>query len=763
MRITTCAMILLSGGLCQLHAQMPKGKQHVQVGKVTIGKDNITRKSIGRMEAINTVDVKVPVEGIIQSISFKEGDTVTEGQTLFTIDPERYQATVQKEEAELEQVQAQLIYARNNYLRLEVLAMTTATTVKEKDTALANYKALEAAVKEAEANLKKARKDLEDCTIRAEITGRIGRINLSPGNYVTRGETLVTIKQQDPIYVRFPLSQSDVNGIFGGTEGIANTAKVELTLANGLKYKHDGKIKIIDNMLTSESDSYILWAEFKNEDQVLTPRGIGALKISTSTPSRRSNAKHMRQWHELYMCAHQFMNRVCMVPLTAVHYDENGAFVFTVDAAGKVARVNVTVGSVRDNLQTIYSGVTVGQTVITDGAHKIRVGDTVIGIEATQRSAAKTRQADSSTPALAVTTTTVTSMQDATVFKCHGARIEAINRVELRPLVQGLLLEQAENTAAEPQQEGKRKGRLVKEGQIVEKDTEIFHIDPVRYEAEVDAIHAQIEGLNVRIEDARKNYERDQNLLKRQADNNKEEKRKAASLNDVEKSKAKLDEEIAKKKAAEAALVIAKDDLKRCTIKAPMSGRLGRVYFTEGNYISDVKAPLATLVQVSPIYVRFFMSENEILSAFGSAQKLKEEAEVTLITAEGVPFEEKGKIHFADNVIKNSTDTQNIWAVFENTSGQLTPGGIVTIQITRKSDLKKPAVEKAAIQTDTAGRFVYTITDTGRAKKTRILCGKADPKTGLTPVFSGLKEGDVVITGPLAAIEEGTRVIAPAK
>ena len=722
MRITTCAMILLSGCLCQLQAQMPGGKQHVQVGKVTIGTDNITRKSIGRMEAIKSVDVKAAIEGVIQTMEFKEGDTVTEGQILFTIDPVRYQATVQKKEAELEQVQAQLIYARNNYTRLEVLSMTTATAVQEKDTALATLKELEAAEKEAEANLTKAQQDLKDCTVRAEITGRVGRINLSPGNYVTRGETLVTIKQQEPIYVRFPLSQYDVNGIFGGTEGIADLAKVELTLANGLKYEHEGKIKIVDPILTGESDTYTLWAEFNNENQILTPRGIGALKVSLANPAQ-----------------------VCMVPLTAVHYDENGAYIYTVDENGKVTRVEAAVGSVKDNLQSVYSGVSVGQTVITDGAHKIRVGDTVIGIEAPQKNKAKSPQAVDSMPATDVTITTVTSMQDPTVFKCHGARIEAVNRVDLRPLVQGFLLEQPTGIT-----EAGQTTNAVKEGQTVKSGAVIFRIDPIRYQAEVDAIKAQIEGLTAKIKDAEVKYRRYQDS-------------KGTSQVLVQKQKLALDELVAQKKAAEAALIIAEDDLKRCTIKAPIDGHLGRVLISEGNYIYDVKAPLASLVQISPIYVRFFISENEILSAFGSVQKLKEEADVTLITAEGKIFAEKGSIHFADNVIKTSTDTQNIWAVFENTNEQLSPGGIVTILITRKRDIKVPAIDKDAIRTDTGGRFVYTVSDEGRVQKTRILCGSTDQATGLTPVFSGLKEGDIVITGPFAAMEEGLKVNIPAQ
>jgi len=258
---------------------------------------------------------------------------------------------------------------------------------------------------------------------------------------------------------------------------------------------------------------------------------------------------------------------------------------------------------------------------------------------------------------------------------------------------------------------------------------------------------AQIARLDVSIADAKKKYERQTELLKRNA----------TSKDDAESAKATHDELVAKRKGAEASLILAEDDLARCTIKAPMDGRIGRVFFSEGNYISDLKTPLATLVQLSPIYVRFFLSENEILSAYRTDEIMKNEAEVTLVTAKGSVHPEKGSIHFADNIIKTATDTQNLWAVFNNEGGKLQPGGVVTIRLNRKSDISLPAVDNKAILTDTSGRFVYTLKH-GRANLTRILCGTTNPETGLTPVFAGLKAGDIVITGPLAEITDGAPV-----
>lgn len=707
MRTPLCTLCLLPMLTGTIMAQMPRSAEHVQVEKVTLGKDRITRKSIGHMEAIRSVSVRSAVDGFLREIHFTEGAVVKEGDVLFTIDPIRYEAAVRQAEAALAEIEARIIYAEKSYKRLARLAEAQATSVETTESALAQLEQLRASKAGAEADLVKARKDLEDCTIRAEITGRIGRVEFSAGNYITRGEVLVTIKQMDPIYVRFPLSQSDVNGIFRGPKEIGNVADVRLTTANGRRYSHAGKVSIVDNMLTSGTDTYTLWAEFPNADNMLTPRGIGAMNVALND-------------------THQ----VCMVPLTAVHYDGDGAYVYTVSDENVVARQDVIVGSIQGRLQAIYSGLKEGCTIITDGAHKIRVGDTIIPVFATNDSTVNEEgKVVTEEVATEVTLTPVVMAQDHSVLVCQGARLEAINRIDVRPLVQGVL--------DEPH---------FKEGDIVEKGSVLFNIDPIRYQAVVDARKAAIAQLAVRVKDAEKKYQRQQALAQTNA----------TSLDDLESSRAALDELIAQMKKAEAALTIAEDDLSRCTMRAPITGRIGRVNFSRGNYISDMKIPLVTLVQLSPIYVRFSLSENAILSHFGTDERLKANSDITLVTANGNTYHEKGSVAFCDNVIQTNTDTQNFWAVFPNEQGELHPGGVVTIRVTRKADRPVPAVAASAILTDTSGRYVYVMRH-NRAVLVRVLCGTPDEK-GLTPIYAGLKEGDRCITSPLAEIEDGTLV-----
>ena len=686
--------------------------EHVQVEKATTGRDYVARRSIGHVEAIRTVHVRAAVEGFLIATDCKEGALVKEGDVLFRIDPLRYQAAVQQAEADLARIDAQIIYATNNHKRLSKLAEDFATSREEMETALAKLEELKASRTGAQADLAKAKKDLEDCTIRAEISGRIGRVEFSDGNYITVGEQLSTITQVDPIYVRFPLSQSDVNGAFGGPRRIGSVADVRLITASGAQYPSSGTIEIVDNQVSGSTDSYTLWANFPNKEHTLIPRGIGALLISLTDTME-----------------------VTTVPLTAVQHDAAGSFVYTVAEDGTVARRDVVSGAIRGRLQSIYEGLNPGETVITDGAHKTRQGAKVVPVFPEQKSMRSSKPAAESAsqaePALPVQVATAKLIADPTVLECNGARVEAINRVNIRPLVQGILAEPA-----------------FKEGDRVQKGDILFSIDPTRYQATVDAQQSAISVLDVRIADARTKLARQEELVKRNA----------TSRDELESAEAALNELLALKSGAEAALIIAKDNLSRCTVRAWMDGRIGRVNFSKGNYIADMKSPLATLVQLSPIYVRFSLSESAILSHFGTVDKLVADADISLVTATGKVLPEKGRVAFCDNLVQASTDTINIWGIFENKEHILQPGGVVTIRVGRRSDQPVPAIPSAAVLTDTRGHYAYTLHN-GRAKLTRIHCGTATDD-GLIPVYDGVQQGDQVITTNLAALEDGTPVVS---
>ena len=703
----TLSILLALSGVAM--AQMPgKMTTFVLAEKASAGYDRIVRKSTGRTEAVRHVTIRAAVEGQLVEVLFQEGALVKEGDLLLRIDPLRYEAAVEQAEATVAQLEAQLAYATSRANRFSTLAAQQAASREDMETTKANVAELKARIKGAEAELARARKDLEDCSIYAEISGRIGRIQKGTGNYITRGEAITTITQLDPIYVRFPLSQNDVNGIFHGPKEIGNVTKVQLTPASGRPYASNGRIVIVDNQLTGSTDSYTLWAEFANPEHKLTHSGIGALTIELTNT-----------------------RELCMVPLTAVHYDSDGAFVYTIDTEGKVTRRNVVTGSVQGRLQSIYSGLEIGETVISDGSHKTRPGAVVrpVFADATVNEPGSAQGGELAP--VEVGTAQVAEMIDPTVLKVETARLEALNVVELRPLVQGLVEE-----------------TNFKEGEHVEKGASLFRIDSTRYQATVETCQAAIAQLDVKIADAQSKYERQQKLLALNA----------SSKDDLENAKATLHQLQAEREAAVARLAVAEDDVKRCHVTAPVSGRAGRILISKGNYVTSINEPLARLVQLSPIYARFPLSEKDILSVYGSADKLAEQAELTLVTATGEELPDKGRVAFCDNEIQTTTDTQNIWAVFENADKSLTPGGVVSIHVKRKEEHLVPCIPASAVLTDSRGYYVYVMKH-NRAVERRIICGST-AEDGRIAVFSGLLPGEQVITTNLADMEENTPVQA---
>lgn len=680
----------------------------VQAEKAAAGHDRIVRKSIGRTESMRHVTIRSAVEGRLNEVLFQEGAQVKEGDILIRIEPLRYEAAVKQAEATLAQLQAQLVYATSRCNRFTTLAAQQAASREDLETARAQVEELNARIIGAQAELTRAQKDLEDCCIRAEISGRIGRLQKGIGNYITRGEAITTITQMDPIYVRFPLSQNDVNGIFHGPKEIGHVTDVQLVTASGRRYEHPGHIVIVDNQLTGTTDSYTLWAEFDNPEHKLTHSGIGALSISLNN-----------------------MHEVCVVPLTAVHYDSDGAFVYTIDNGGIVARRNITAGPVQGRLQSIYSGLQAGEVVISDGSHKTRPGAKVTPVFADASVNEPGSAQGGELAPLKVGTAQVAEMPDPTMISIETARLEAPNIVELRPLVQGLV--QEEN---------------FQEGEPVSKGDSLFRIDSTRYQAAVDGCKAAIAQLDIKIADAQSKYDRQQKL----------HAMNASSKDDLENAHATLRELQAGREAAVAKLAVAEDDLARCHVTAPISGRAGRILISKGNYVTDINSTLVRLVQLSPIYARFPLSEKDILSAYGSADKLAEQAELTLVTATGEELPDKGRVAFCDNEIQTGTGTQNIWAVFQNADRRLAPGGVVSIRVRRKAEFPVSGIPHEAVLTDSRGHYVYVMKH-NRAVERRIICGST-ADDGRIAVFAGLLPGEQVITTNLADMEENTPVQA---
>ena len=251
------------------------------------------------------------------------------------------------------------------------------------------------------------------------------------------------------------------------------------------------------------------------------------------------------------------------------------------------------------------------------------------------------------------------------------------------------------------------------EGGLVKAGQKLFTVDKTRYQANVGVAIATVQELVERIKYAKTNFERVSSLYAKNA----------GSLDDKQKAETELRSVQAQLGLAASQLKLSVDDLYHADVYSPIDGRVGRAERTTGNYVSANDA-LATVVQTNPIYVRFSLSERDFLTMFGGDfGKMQKEAKIALKLSDGSYYKKQGTdevcygtVAMRDNVVKTTTDTVKIWASFENPASAngdepLVPGGVVTVELTRKESKIVPSVKPSAVMFDGESYFVYVLTD----------------------------------------------------
>ena len=318
---------------------------------------SVPSEYVGRVESIQSVSVKPQISGEIAKVCFKEGSVVKAGQLLFQIDPKQYEATVQLRKAELQQAEANLVTAEKYYKRVTA-ASERAVSATDRDTAEGNFLQAKAAVAQAKAALKLAQIDLGYCRITSPITGKIGRALYTKGNYVTPQITeLASIVQMDPIRVSYPLPDRDYLdqlSLFKEDGSIYNTS---LILSNGEKYNVPGKRDFENNRVDQTTGTIMMRLRFANKEGMLIP-GEMVRVFTNPVKSHIVNA----------------------VPQTAVMADEQGDYVYVINADNTARQARVTLGREFGELREVTSGVEAGENVAVAGLQRLRPGAKV-GIE----------------------------------------------------------------------------------------------------------------------------------------------------------------------------------------------------------------------------------------------------------------------------------------------------------------------------------------------------------------------------------------------
>ncbi len=309
------------------------------------------RTFTGRIEAIDKVQIRARVPGFLKKREFEEGAMIEKGQLLFEIERDLYEIAVAQAEANLSNAQATLTLAKQTYDRTATLAKRDTASKASLDTAQAQLTESRAAVKAQEAALQAATLNLSYTRITAPIDGRIGRTAYSVGNLVSvDSDPLVTLVAQDPMYVTFPVPQKLLLEVRKEGRG-RDSVTVQLRLADGSTYEHQGQIRFVDVEATSSTDSVTVRASIPNPDGLLVDQQLVSVAVVRKQPERR-----------------------LVVSQSAILLDQQGPYVLAVGDDNKVTIQRITTGDQRGPLIVVTSGLAENDRVIVSGHQKVRPG-----------------------------------------------------------------------------------------------------------------------------------------------------------------------------------------------------------------------------------------------------------------------------------------------------------------------------------------------------------------------------------------------------
>lgn len=331
------------------------------VGVIIIQPENlaVTAELPGRVSATRVADVRPRVGGIIETRVFEQGGLVKEGDVLFRLDRVTYEVAVEAARASVARAQAGLVEAEQNERRYASLNERNITSRADFETAVAGKLQAEAALAEARAQLRAAELNLGFTDVKAPISGRIGRAQVTEGALVgAQGEVLTTIQQLDPVYADIQQPVSELmrlrNALESGelTQVEPGVARVVLYLDDGSQYAHAGKLLFSEATVERTSGQVTLRAEFPNPGNNLLPGMYVRVSVEQATEAD-----------------------AVAVPSQAVQRDGRGAAqVYVVNSQSAVELRPVTLGRALGNRITVQDGLKAGDMVVVDGYQKIGPG-----------------------------------------------------------------------------------------------------------------------------------------------------------------------------------------------------------------------------------------------------------------------------------------------------------------------------------------------------------------------------------------------------
>jgi RND family efflux transporter MFP subunit len=354
-------------GCEQPNAYVPPPPPPVTVARPRVQTVTAFREETGRTEASDFVEVRARVKGYLKKIHFQPNDDVQQGQLLYEIEPDMYQAVLNQAVAAKDVAEAEHANAQARYARAEKLLASQAIAKEEAEERKAEMQVAAAQVEAATAAIAEAQLNLDYTKITAPISGRIGKTEVYEGNLVGDGQAtlLTTIVKYDPIFATFTVSEEVVLNLLdelaeNPQQREKSRDSIRLFLRRDIDndFPFEGKVEFADLAVDPGTATYTVRGQFQNANQRLVPGLFVRIRLPMT---RRENA--------------------LLIPQRAVGADPVGSYVFAIDGNNVVSRKDVTLSTRVGNLVVVDSGLTAEDRIIIDGLQRAQIDKKVKPIE----------------------------------------------------------------------------------------------------------------------------------------------------------------------------------------------------------------------------------------------------------------------------------------------------------------------------------------------------------------------------------------------
>jgi membrane fusion protein (multidrug efflux system) len=366
---------LLTAGALAIGAPAATRAQPAPSGPPAVGVVEATKRPIietseflGRIEAVNRVNVVARVTAFLEKRLFTEGAEIKKGDELYRLERGPFEADLASKQAQVAQLQATLENAKLTTERARILLSGPAGQQSTSDAALANQRSLEAQVQAAQAQVQASQINLDYTDIRSPIDGKIGRTAVTEGNVVNLGSgVLTTIVSQDPMYVIFPISVRqglELRERYAPRGGLSAVV-IKLRLPDGRPYDQTGKLDFVDNTIAQSTDTF-------------TVRGVIPNSTLHDASTAGSPVRELTDGEFVTVLLEGVQPvEVLAIPRAAVLSDQQGDYVFVVGPDNKAEQRRIQLGQSTPTMASVISGLSPGDKVIIEGLQRVRPGEPV--------------------------------------------------------------------------------------------------------------------------------------------------------------------------------------------------------------------------------------------------------------------------------------------------------------------------------------------------------------------------------------------------